>query len=130
MPDEHEHEHVKILRELGDQFKPMFQKSPDGIYLYIDEVHKICNERFARMFGLSVAEWEKMEGFVDKHAAPEDQATIIDAYQLHIHQELTPARLQVNCLRKDGSRFRAEIDMIPFPWRGEMLALHFVREIN
>jgi PAS domain-containing protein len=125
-----EHEHVKILRELGEQFKPMFEKSRDGIYVYIDEVHKICNERFARMFGLTVAEWQAMEGFVNKHAAEADQATIIDAFQRHIHQELTPARLRVTCLRKDRSSFKAEIDMIPFSWSGEMLALHFVREIK
>jgi PAS domain S-box-containing protein len=125
-----EHEHVKILRELAEQFKPMFEKSSEGIYLYIDEVHKICNERFARMLGLTVSEWEKLEGFVNKHAAEEDQATIIDAYQRHVHQELTPVRLRVKCVRKDGSTFKAEFDMIPFPWRGEMLALHFVREIS
>ena len=125
-----EHEHVKILHELGEQFKPMMDKSSEGIYVYIDEVHKICNERFARMLGLTVSEWEGMEGFVNKHVAENDQATVIEAYQRHIHKELTPARLRVKCLRKDGSALHAEIDMIPFPWRGEMLALHFVREIK
>ena len=124
-----EHEHVKILRELGEQFKPMFEKSPDGIYVYIDEVHKICNERFARMFGLSVSEWKKLDGFVNKHAVEEDQSTIVEAYHRHIHQEMTPARLRVGGIRKDGSTFKFEIDMIPFPWKGEMLALHFCREI-
>ncbi len=125
-----EHEHVKILKEISEQFQPLFQKSPDGIYIYIDEVHKICNERFAKMFGLTVAEWEAMEGFVNKHAAEADQGTIIDNYQTHIHQTLTPARFRIQALRKDGSSFPAEIDMIPFPWQGEMLALHFVRQVK
>ena len=125
-----EHEHVKILKELGEQFKPMFDKSPEGIYLYIDEVHKICNARFAGMLGLTVAEWEKMEGFVNKHVAATDQATIIEAYQRHIHGELTPARLRVKAVRKDGSTVNLELDMVPLPWRGEMLALHFCREIK
>lgn len=123
-----EHEHVKILRELGEQFKPMFEKSPEGIYLYIDEVHKICNERFARMFGLTVSEWEKMEGFVNVHAAEADQGMIVGNYQKHIQQELTPVRFRFTAVRKDRSKFNCEIDMIPLPWRGEMLALHFVRE--
>jgi PAS domain S-box-containing protein len=125
-----EHEHVKILKELSEQFQPLFKDSPDGIYLYIDEVHKICSERFARMFGLTVAEWEAMEGFVNKHAAEADQATIVNTYQQHIHGKLTPARFRVKALRKDGSSFNAEIDMIPLPWRGEMVALHFVREVK
>jgi hypothetical protein len=46
----------KILKELSEQFKPLFDNSPEGIYLYIDEVHKICSERFAKMFGLTVKE--------------------------------------------------------------------------
>lgn len=125
-----EHEHVKILKEISEQFQPLFQKSPDGIYIYIDEVHKICSERFARMFGLTVAEWEAMEGFVDKHAAQADQGMIVENYQNHIHQTMTPVRFRFKALRKDGSSFPAEVDMIPFPWHGEMLALHFVRQVK
>lgn len=125
-----EHEHVKILKEIAEQFQPLFQKSPDGIYIYIDEVHKICSERFAKMFGLTVAEWEAMEGFVNKHIAEADQALVVSSYQEHIHQRLTPIRFSVKALRKDGSSFKAEVDMSPFPWRGEMLALHFVREVK
>ena len=71
-----------------------------------------------------------MEGFVNKHAAMEDQALVIDSYNEHIHQTLTPARFRIKALRKDGSSFKAEIDMIPLSWRGEMLALHFVREVK
>lgn len=123
-----EHEHVKILREIGEQFKPMFESSPEGIYVYIDEVHKICNERFARMLGLTVPEWEKMEGFVNVHAAERDQEIIVRNYQEHIHRKQTPVRFRFEAVRKDRSTFPAEIDMIPFPWKGEMLALHFVRE--
>jgi PAS domain S-box-containing protein len=125
-----EHEHVKILKELSEQFRPLFQKCPDGIYLYIDEVHKICSERFARMFGLTVAEWEAMEGFVNKHAAPADQEVIVSNYQEHIHKKLTPVKFRFKAIRKDGSTFNAEMDMIPFPWRGEMVAFHFVREVK
>lgn len=124
------HEHVKILKELSKQFQPLFQNSPEGIYIYIDEVHKICNERFAKMFGLTVAEWEAMDGFVNKHAAEKDQEMIVRNYHQHIHQQLTPARFRFQAIRKDGSVFNAETDMIPFPWGGEMLAFHFMREVK
>jgi PAS domain S-box-containing protein len=120
---------VKILKELSKQFQPLFQNSPEGIYIYIDEVHKICNEHFAKMFGLTVAEWESMEGFVNKHAAEKDQEMIVRTYHQHIHQLLTPARFRFQAIRKDGSTFNGEADMIPFPWQGEMLALHFFREL-
>jgi PAS domain S-box-containing protein len=125
-----EHEHVKILKELSAQFQPLFEKSPDGVYLYIDEAHKICNKRFAKMLGLTVAEWEAMEGFVNQYVADEDQDLFINSYHLHVHQTLTPTRFRFKGLRKDGSTFQGETDLIPFPWRGEMLALQFVREVK
>ena len=128
MPEEHPH--VRILRELSAQFQPLFDRSPEGIYLYIDEVHKICNERLARMFGLSVAEWEAMEGFVNVHVDEADQERVISNYQEHIQRTFTPVRFRFTGIRKDRSSFQAETDMIPLPWGGEMLAFHFVREIR
>jgi PAS domain S-box-containing protein len=125
-----EHEHEKILVELREIFQPLFEKSKEGVYLYIDEVHKICSARFAGMFGLTDKEWQAMEGFVNKHVANEDQELFIQNYHAHIHQQLTPHRFQFKAIRKDGSKFKAETDMIPFPWRGEVLAMHFFREIK
>ena len=125
-----EHDHVRIIKELSEQFQPLFQKSPDGIYLYLDEVHKTCSERLAKMFGLSVAEWEAMDGFVNKHVAESDHGLYINSYHEHVHQKLTPTMFRFKGLRKDGSTFDGEADLIPFPWRGEMLALHFLREVR
>jgi hypothetical protein len=83
-----------------------------------------------KKFGLTVAEWEAMEGFVNKFFAEKDQEMIVRNYHQHIHQELTPVRLRFTGIRKDGSTFNGETDMIPFPWRGEMLAMHFYREME
>jgi PAS domain-containing protein len=125
-----EHEHQAMLKELAMQFQPLFERSPDGIYLYIDEVHKICSSGFAKMLGLAAEEWQAMEGFVEKHVAQPDQELIVRNYHQHIHQLLTPVRFRMQAVRKDHSTFAAEVDMIPFPYKGEMLALHFVREVK
>ena len=50
-----------------------FFKSPDGVYLWLDEVHKVCNERSARMFGLTVEEWRDTQPFLGRFVAEEDQ---------------------------------------------------------
>lgn len=42
--DEH-HEH--LIKELADQLEPVFSNSPQAIYLYLDDTHKICNQKFA-----------------------------------------------------------------------------------
>jgi len=49
MSSKHHHteEHEQILREMADHFAPLFDRSPFGVYLYVDDVHKICNEQNA-----------------------------------------------------------------------------------
>ena len=40
-----------------------------------------------------------------------------------------PVTFRFRGLRKDGSTFAAETDMIPLCWRGHPIAYHFVREL-
>jgi len=45
-------DHEDVLSGLLEQLMPVFSHSPDGVYLYLDENHKVCNKRMADMFGL------------------------------------------------------------------------------
>lgn len=130
MKDQGEAGHEEIMREIAKQFAPLFEQSAEGIYVYLDEVHKTCNERLARMFGLTVAEWAGMDGFVNKHIAEEDQEPYIRNYQTHVQTLSSPVRFRFRARRKDGSRFNAETDMIPISWGGYALAFHFIREVK
>ena len=57
-PDIH-HEH--LIKELAAELEPVFKNSPQAIYLYLDDVHKICNQNFADMLGYkTIKEWVKM----------------------------------------------------------------------
>jgi hypothetical protein len=46
-------EHEQILQEMLQQFQPFFDKSPSGVNLYLDDVHKVCNDKMAQLFGFS-----------------------------------------------------------------------------
>src|SRR5512146_866224 len=65
--------HQDIMQELADQFRPILESSPDGVYLWFDESHKICNEKLAAMFGCTVKEWCETEVFLDSFVAEEDR---------------------------------------------------------
>jgi PAS domain S-box-containing protein len=122
-------EHEQMLREMADQFGPVFDHSPLGVYLYIDDVHKICNERMARMFGLTIEEWNNTPSFLDDFVAEKDRDMFARNYQHHIARLTHPVTFKFHGIRKDGSTFTAETDMIPMCWHGEPIAYHFVREI-
>jgi PAS domain S-box-containing protein len=123
-------EHEQILRELEEQFGPLFDRSPVGVYLYVTDHHKICNERMAQMHGMTVAEWRDTPTFLDDFIAAEDREMYARNYRQHVAGLMHPVSFRFRGLRKDGSTFAAETDMIPLCWRGHAVAYHFVREIS
>lgn len=123
-------DHEQILEEMLEQFKPVFDASPMGVYLYLDEVHKICNQHMAEMFGMTVEEWNHAQSFLNDFVDPRDQELVARNYQHHIAQLTHPVTFQFRGRRKDGSTFQAETDMIPISWRGNPVAYHFVREVG
>jgi PAS domain S-box-containing protein len=127
---QHDTEHEQILKEMLEQFGPVFEQSPDGIYLYLDDVHKICNERLARMFGLTTKEWASTPTFLRDFVDEQDQELVARNYQNHVAVLTRPVRFRFRAKRKDGSEFKAETDMIPISWRGNPVAYHFVREVK
>ena len=56
--EKHEIKHSEIMDELREQFKPILENSTDGVYLWMSDEDKICNEKLAKMFGLTTKEWE------------------------------------------------------------------------
>lgn len=122
-------EHEQILNEMLQQFQPVFDKSPFGVYLYLDDVHKVCNENMAKMFGLTPKEWAATETFLADFVSEEDQDMFARNYQHHIAGLAHPITFRFHGKRKDGSEFLAETDMIPISWRGNPIAYHFVHEV-
>ena len=44
-------EHEQILQEMLQQFRPVFDKSPFGVYLYLDDVHKCATRKWRICLG-------------------------------------------------------------------------------
>ena len=54
----HNTHHEHLIKELSLMLEPIFTNSPQAVYLYLDDEHKICNKQFADMLGYdSVDEW-------------------------------------------------------------------------
>ena len=123
-------EHEQILHEMAEQFGPLFEQSPVGVYLYVTDAHKICNEQMAQMHGMTVEEWRNTPTFLNDFIAEEDRQMYARNYQQHVAALRYPITFRFRGLRKDGSTFAAETDMIPLSWRGHAVAYHFVREVS
>jgi PAS domain-containing protein len=122
--------HEQLIDELYEEFKPLFDSSPDGVYLWLDEEHKICNERLAALFGRTVEEWRAAESFLDSFVAPPDRSLYSWNYHNRVAPLAFPTTFRFRALHKDGSTFPAETDMIPISYKGHAVAYHFVRRIG
>jgi PAS domain S-box-containing protein len=128
--NQHVEEHEQILREMADHFGLLFDRSPVGVYLYVDDHYKICNERMARLHGMTVEEWQNTQTFLNDFIIEEDRAMYARNYHEHVAGLKHPVTFRFRGLRKDGSTFAAETDMIPLCWHGHPVAYHFVRELS
>lgn len=121
--------HEDAIRELTEQFRPILEESPDGVYLWLDETNKVCNERLAKMFGCTVKEWCTIEPFLEHFVDEEDRELFSWNYHHRVAALAFPVTFRFRGRRKDGSTFAAETDMIPITFKGHAVAYHFVREI-
>ena len=122
--------HESALAELGEHFKPVFEQSPDGVYLWFSEQHKVCNQRLAAMFGYDVRGWQEGDNFADTFIADESRSLYVWHYQHQVGGLQYPVSFRFRGKRKDGSTFDAETDMIPLTYAGHVVAYHFVRQIG
>ena len=125
MPHDEHHEH--LIKEITEQFEPVFSNSPQGVYLYLDDTHKICNQKFADMLGYkSVEEWVANETPVED-VVEEDRDRAIEAYG-KASDDFEASKISVGVTKKDGSKLSTEIIMAPVTYRNEVFVLHFVSE--
>jgi PAS domain-containing protein len=55
-------QHEQLVKGVTEQFKDVLEQSPQAIYLYLDDVHKVCNRGFSDMLGYaSPQQWAETE---------------------------------------------------------------------
>ncbi len=129
---EQDQQHEEWLAEIGEQLAPIFANSTEGVYVYFDDRHKICNDKLAKMWGFgSAAEWARTPDFLNSFVATHaDRLRVSQHYHKHIHQRLAPSRFRFTVRRPDGKLVACETDMVPLAFSGEMFAYQFVRPLR
>jgi PAS domain-containing protein len=123
----HGHSHGDLLQELAAHLEPLLENSEQGIYVYFDDEHKFCNERFASLLGYSSAEeWAHMEGsFPALFVEQGSQDTLIEAYQRAM-QQMTASRNSITWKKQSGETVETPVILVPISYQGHLFALHFV----
>jgi PAS domain S-box-containing protein len=126
----HPIEHEQVIPQLVDHLEPIFESSPDGVYIWLDGHHWAFNDRFAEMFGWTRSEMQGSAFSLDRFVDPADQEMFVWNYQNRVASLAFPVTFRFLGRRRDGSTVQAETDMIPLAYGGHTLAYHFVRVVG
>ncbi len=124
-------DHDVATKELAEHLAPIFEASPDAVYVWLDEEHWVCNERFAQLFGYdSPGELNDTPRLLQRIVAEDDQSMFSWAYWNRVQALAFPVTFRFTGVRKDGTTCPVETDMIPLAYGGHTFAYHFVRKVG
>jgi len=123
-PEKH---HEELVSGIHEQLKEIFEKSTQGIYIYLDDTHKACNERFAALLGYKSAdEWARAAvSFEQLFAERNSQDRLVSAYQ-NATENFAASTVEVSWKKKSGGIIDTTVILVPIAYKEHIFALHFV----
>jgi hypothetical protein len=107
--------------------KSILDTSQQAVYIYLDDVHKVCNAKFASLLGYrSPEEWAKVEdSFPEAFVERSSQETLVKAYNQAM-EKLIPSTIKVTWKKKSGGTVATSLVLVPIAYDEHVFALHFV----
>jgi two-component system, sensor histidine kinase and response regulator len=117
------------LQESEERYRTAIEHSNDGVAILKDDIHLYVNKKFLDIFGL-----DSEEEIVGKDYSailhPEDVELTRDIARNRRNGNKAPSCYYVRGLRKDGSIIYVEISATLSTYRGDKVALVYVRDIT
>jgi PAS domain-containing protein len=121
-----EQHHEELIEGISKQMKSILDSSQQAIYIYLDDIHKVCNEKFASLLGYrSPEEWANMEDSFEAFVDPGSQETLVKAYRQAM-EKLIPANIKVTWKKKSGGTVATSVVLVPIAYDDHLFALHFI----
>jgi hypothetical protein len=114
-----------LVANVAEHMQPILAKSKQGIYLYLDDNHKICNKKFADMLGYeSPREWANT-GAPLSDILEEDQDKVIKTYT-DASEKLTAGAVDVKAKNiKTEKIISLKMIIVPFAYAGHIFTAHY-----
>jgi len=121
-----EEHHEKLVTDLYNQMKPIMEGSEQPIFIYLDDNHKACNNKFSSMLGFkSPQEWAEKQGFLEVYVDGKSRETLSSAYWQAMEKKAA-STIPMTWIKKDGSAMDSTLILVPMFFEGHMFSVHFV----
>jgi PAS domain-containing protein len=124
-----EHEqlhHEELIAGISKQMRSILESSQQAVYIYLDNIHKVCNAKFATLLGYrSPGEWAKVEDAFEEFVDQSSQETLVAAYNKAM-EKLIPSSIKVTWKKKSGGTVATSVMLVPIAFEDHLFALHFI----
>lgn len=118
--------HEDLVNGLYNLLKQVLDTSEQPIFIYLDDNHKICNQRFANLLGYnSPQEWAKIPGFLEVYVEESSRNTLMTAYW-NATNKMVASTINLTWQKKDKTKISSTMILIPIAYEGHILSVHFV----
>jgi PAS domain-containing protein len=120
---------IELIEGVRHQLKDILESSKQAIYVYLDDTHKLCNQRFATLLGYgSTREWKNIGmSFPEAFVANQSRETLVSAYQNAMKDKIG-STIGIIWKKKGGGQVNTNVILVPVSFGDELLALHFITE--
>jgi PAS domain-containing protein len=119
-------QHEELIAGISKQMRSILDGSQQAVYIYLDNIHKVCNSKFASLLGYrSPEEWAKVEEAFEVFVDPGSQETLATAYNRAM-KKLIPANIKVTWKKKGGGTVDTSVILVPIEYEEHMFALRFI----
>ena len=117
----------KLISGITKQLKLVFGSSEQGVYIYFDDTHKVCNKKFSSMLGYkSPEEWAKVnENIPAAFVAEKSIMTLIKTYRRAMEKRVG-SNIKITWKQKSGGVVNTNVILVPIAYENHLMALHFV----
>jgi len=116
------------LRESEEKYRTLVDKSPDGIYVFQDDMFKLCNRKFIEESGYTLEELKTKKFWELVH--PEDRGLVRRKGQARESGKAVPGHYEFRGVRKDGSVIYLELWATAIKYEGRPAAMGILRNIT
>jgi hypothetical protein len=122
--------HEEVVKGFYDQMKPVLDSSEQPIFLYLDNNHKACNSKFARMLGYKTPqEWAEIPDFLEVYVAEKSREKLMTVYWDAMKKKVA-STTQITWTKKGGENLDSTVILVPIFFQGHLFSLHFITNVR
>ena len=119
--------HEELVSGIAAQMKLILDGSKQAVYIYLDDEHKVCNQKMADLVGMkSAKEWAEAEAPLTD-VVEEDQPAVIKAYEdASVKMMAGHVAVRINN-SQTGKIVKTDMVVVPVAYMGHVFTMHFIK---